>query len=414
MSYLFDSSIKKTFDALLADPGIQKAFAFIDQDHAAKVAELKEMVLVHGASFKEGEKRSPMYKKKLEVHGATDCFIDSHNNAFGYVRGGSGPLVVFEAHLDTVFSEETPLVITEKDGRLFCPGIGDDTAGLANVLALLRAIRHAGLEPVGTLMLGGTTGEEGEGDIRGIKGLLDDHKDIAAVVNVEPGDTGNIVFGAVGSRRYEFIFNGPGGHSWSRYGLPSPIHAMGRAIARMADMEPPASPKTTYTVGIVTGGTSVNSIALESRMKLDMRSISMDALGELEKSMLDVVDAATDEENVFRKASGERVAVTTKKIGDRPAGDQPQDAPIVQALQVAIAAVGKNARLLPPSSTNANAAISRNIPGVVLRTGGFAGGEHTLEEWYDPKGSEEGVKTSLLMAFALAGLKGVTEPIRLK
>ncbi|MCC8194899.1 MAG: M20/M25/M40 family metallo-hydrolase [Deltaproteobacteria bacterium] len=414
MSYTVDPAIQAVFDKLLADPKIRKALAFIDRDQADKVAEQKEMVLVHGAPFKEREKRSPMYKEKLEKYGAVDCFIDKHDNAFGYVRGGARPVIVFEGHLDTVFPEETPLAITEKNGRIYCPGIGDDTAGLANVLALLRAVKHAGLEPVGTLMFGGTAGEEGEGDIRGIKGLLEDHKDIAAVVNVEPGATGNIVFGAVGSRRYEFIFRGPGGHSWSRYGLPSPIHALGRAIAKMADVEPPANPKTTYTVGTVAGGTSVNSIALEARMKLDMRSMAMESLEELEKTMLKIVDDAVAEENTFRKASGEKLTVEKKKIGDRPAGDQPEDAPIVQALWAAIAAIGKEPKLLPPSSTNANAAISRKIPGVVLRTGGDAGGEHALEEWFDPRGSEEGVKTSLLMAFALAGLKGVTEPIKLK
>jgi acetylornithine deacetylase/succinyl-diaminopimelate desuccinylase-like protein len=181
----------------------------------------------------------------------------------------------------------------------------------------------------------------------------------------------------------------------------------------MADIEPPADPKTTYTVGIITGGTSVNSIALEARMKLDMRSMSMDALADLEKTMLALVDAAVAEENAFREKSGEKITVEKKRIGDRPAGAQPSDAPIVQALQAAIMSIGKEPKLLPPSSTNANAAISRKIPGIVLRTGGEAGGEHALEEWFDPKGSEEGVKTSLLMAFALAGLNGVTEPVAL-
>lgn len=413
MFYTVPPAIKAVFDRLLAETSIRKALAFIDEDHGRKVAELKEMALVHGAPFKEREKRSPMFKEKLEQLGATDCFIDAHDNAFGFVRGGAGPVVVVEAHLDTVFPVETPLAVTEKDNRIYCPGIGDDTAGLANVLALLRAIRHAGLEPVGSLMLGGTAGEEGEGDIRGIKGLLDDHKDIAAVVSVEPGGTGNIVVGAVGSRRYEVVFRGPGGHSWSRFGLPSPIHAMGRAIAKMADIDPAPNPKTTYTVGTVTGGTSVNSIALEARMKLDMRSVSMESLAELEKAMFAVIEKAVVEENAFRKSSGEKITVEMRKIGDRPAGEQSRDAPIVQALWSAIAAIGAEPKLFPPSSTNANAAISRNLPGVVLRTGGDTGGEHALEEWFDPKGSEQGIKTSLLLAFALAGLKGVTEPITL-
>lgn len=411
MSYTVSPEIQAVFDALLADPKVRKALDFIDRDLDNTVAEMKEMVLLHGAPFKEREVRSPMFKAKLEKYGATDGFIDSHDNAFAYVRGGAGPVVAFEGHLDTVFDESTPLKITEKDGRIYCPGIGDDTAGLATVLAVLRAIKHAGLKPKGAILLGGTSGEEGEGDIRGIKGLLDDHKEIRALVSMEPGPVGNIVFGAIGSRRYEFIFKGPGGHSWSAYGLPSPIHAMGRAIARMADVNPAETPKTTYTVGIVSGGTSINSIALEARCKLDMRSICSDSLAQLEKKMLKLVEEAVAEENAFRAKSGEKVTLECVMIGDRPAGDQPKEAPIVQAIWSSIKAAGGEPKLVAPSSTNANAAISRKIPAVVQRTGGATGNTHNLEEWFDPRGSEQGTKSALLLLLALAGLDGVTEPI---
>ncbi|CAK7055251.1 MAG: Acetylornithine deacetylase [Desulfovibrio sp.] len=411
MAYAINPGIQAVFEKLLADPKIRKALDFIEADKGNTVEELKEMVVLHGAPFKERELRSPMFQKKLEAYGATGCFIDTHDNAFGYVKGKTGPTVAFEGHLDTVFAEETPLKITEKDGRIYCPGIGDDTAGLATVLAVLRAIQHAGLEPVGTLLLGGTSGEEGEGDIRGIKGLLDDHKEIAALVSMEPGPLGNIVYGAIGSRRYEFVFKGPGGHSWSAYGLPSPIHAMGRAIAKMADITTPVTPKTTYTVGVVSGGTSVNSIALEASLKLDMRSVSPEELAKLEKVMLTLVDEAVAEENAFRKESGGVITVDKNLIGDRPAGQQADDAPIVQAIWSAIKATGGEPKLMPPSSTNANAALNRKIPAVVLRTGGATGGTHTLDEWFDPNGSELGTKAALLLIFALAGLAGVTEPI---
>ncbi len=419
MSYQITSEIRAVFDALLADAGVQKALAFIDADHENKVAELKEMVLLHGAPFAEKELRSPMLKAKLEAYGATDCFIDSHDNAFGFVRGAkgaaapdaAGPLVVVEAHLDTVFAKSTPLAVTEKGGRLYCPGIGDDTAGLATVLAVLRALRHADLTPVHSLLAGGTSGEEGEGDIRGIKGLLDDHPFAAAVVSVEPGPAGQIVYGAVGSRRYEFVFKGPGGHSWSAYGLPSPIHAMGRAIAKMADTVTRETPKTTYTVGVVSGGTSVNSIALEARCKLDMRSVSPDSLAELETRLLGLAREATNEENAFRQASGALITLDVLPIGDRPAGEQPRDAAIVQAAWASIMAAGAEPVFLPHSSTNANAPINRNIPAVVVRTGGDTGGTHTLEEWFDPAGSQAGVKNTLLLTLALAGLQGVTEPL---
>lgn len=414
MSYNVAPTIRAVFEKLLADPKIRKALAFIDADRDTREKELREMVLLHGAPFKEREVRSPMFKDKLERYGAADCFIDSHDNAFGYVRGGAGPVIVFEGHLDTVFDEETPLEIRERDGRIYCPGIGDDTAGLAAVLAVLRAIRHAGLVPAGTLLFGGTAGEEGEGDIRGIKGLLDDHKDVAAVVSMEPGPMGNIVYGAIGSRRYELVFSGPGGHSWSAYGTPSPIHAMGRAIAKMADVTTAQTPKTTYTVGVVSGGTSVNSIANKASLKLDMRSVSAESLADLEATMLRLADEAVAEENAFRAGSGETIRLEKKRIGDRPAGEQPADAPIVQATWAAIEGAGGDPKLLPSSSTNANAPISRGIPAVVLRTGGSTGGTHTLEEWFDPEGSGEGVKMALLLLFALAGLEGVTEPVPLR
>lgn len=414
MTYTVAPAIQAVFEKLLADPGIRKAMAFIDADRRNTTNELKEMAVLHGAPFKERLLRSPMFREKLERYGAEKCFIDAHDNAFGYVTGGGGPVIVFEAHLDTVFGEETPLAITEKDGKMYCPGIGDNTAGLAAVLAVLRAIKHANLTPSGSFLIGGTAGEEGEGDIRGIKGLLDDHKKIGAVISMEPGPVGDIVYGAVGSRRYTLAFKGPGGHSWSAYGLPSPIHALGRAIAKMADVTPPASPKTTYTVGVVDGGTSVNSIAADASMKLDMRSVCPEELAKLENTMLAFADAAVAGENAFRKSSGAAVTVDKNLIGDRPAGQQDDNAPIVQAIWAAIRGVGGEPRLMPPSSTNANAAISRKIPGVVLRTGGATGGTHTLEEWFQPEGSEMGTKAALLLLFALAGLSGVTEPIVLQ
>jgi acetylornithine deacetylase/succinyl-diaminopimelate desuccinylase-like protein len=411
MAYTVDFAIQAVFEALLGDPRVKKALAFIDGDQANKVAELEEMVLLHGAPFKERELRSPMFGKKLAAYGASNCCIDGHDNAFGRLQGSGGPTVVFEGHLDTVFGENTPLKVTEKEGALYCPGIGDDTAGLASVLCVLRAIRHAGLKTKGDILIGGTSGEEGEGDIRGIKGLLDDNRDIAAVVSLEPGPVADIVHGAIGSRRYEIIFRGPGGHSWGAYGLPSPIHAMGRAIAKMAAVETASSPKTTYTVGVVSGGTSINSIALEARCKLDMRSVSTAELAALERTMLGLVDEGVAEENAFRARSGQTITVEKTLIGDRPAGQQPETAPIVQAAWAAISHAGGSPKLLGPSSTNANAAISRGIPAVVARTGGSTGGTHSLGEWFNPAGSERGDKAALLLILALAGLDGVTEPV---
>lgn len=401
-------------ETLLADPGIQKALAFVDADHENKLAELKEMTLMHGAPFHERELRSPMFTAKLEKYGATECFIDKHDNAFGYIRGGNGPLIVIEAHLDTVFEKNTPLAITEKDGVLHCPGIADDTAGLANILSCLRAIRHAGLVPAGSILIGGTAGEEGEGDIRGIKGLLDDHPGVSATIGLEPGPLDDIIYLGLGSRRWEFVFTCKGGHSWTAFGMPSAVHAQARATTHMANVRLPKEPRTSYTVGLVSGGTSVNSIAYEARMKLDMRSVSPEALMDVEKIMLALADKGAEEESAFWKDSGDVVTVGKILIGDRPAGIQPDDAPIVQTLAAAIKTQGCTPNLLKPISTNANAAISRGIPGIILRTGGNCAGLHSLKEWFDPNGSQSGVKAAILMLFALAGLPGVAGPIALK
>jgi len=405
-------AVQAVLDQLLRNEKIQHALAFLERDQDAKIAELKEMVLLHGAYRREGEVRAPMFKAKLEQCGLADVRIDAHDNAYGVVRGGGGAAsVLFEAHLDTVFPKETPLAVTEKEGRLFCPGIGDDTAGLATVLSVLRAIAHAGLTPVHSLIAGGTSGEEGEGDLRGIKGLLDDTPGIAGCVSMEPDPAGRITYGGVGSKRYEFVFAGPGGHSWNAYGLPSPLHAMGRAIAKTAGVRTPEEPRATYTVGVVSGGSSVNSIAEEGRYKLDMRSVSASELAALERVMLGFAREGAEEENAFRAASGACVTVEARCIGDRPAGSQSADSRIVQAAWAAAKAAGAEPRLLPPSSTNANVPISRGIPAVVIRTGGDVGGVHTLNEWFNPAGSETGAKHALLLLFALAGLEGVTEPL---
>ncbi|MDR0466419.1 MAG: M20/M25/M40 family metallo-hydrolase [Deltaproteobacteria bacterium] len=279
--------------------------------------------------------------------------------------------------------------------------------GTVNVIVNAGKINTASV----TLTLIAIAGEEGEGDLRGIKGLLDDMPGIAGCVSLEPEAAGDITYGAVGSKRYEFVFRGPGGHSWHAFGLPSPLHARGRAIAKMADVRVPAEPRATYTVGVVSGGSSVNSIADEGCCKLDMRSVNAAELAALERTMLEFARQGVEEENAFRASGGGAVTVEAICIGDRPAGSQSEDSRIVQAACAAAKAVGVAPRLLAPSSTNANAPISRGVPAVVVRTGGKSGGIHTLEEWFDPAGSEKGAQHALLLLFALAGLEGETEPL---
>ncbi len=408
------NTVRSAVAALLADAGIQKALAFLEGDQDNRIRELKEMVLLYGTPFTEGELRSPMFKEKLEKLGVTQCRVDADDNAYGVIPGLKSPKVLLEAHLDTVFPKDTPLKVEEKDGKLCCPGISDDTSCLAIVLSVVRAINHAGLKPVYSLLVGGSSGEEGEGDLRGAKAFLRDNPDLVAYLPMEPGAPGLITKGAVGSKRYEFAFSGPGGHSWSAYGLPSPIHAMARAMAKMSNVTTPENPRTTYTIGIVNGGTSVNSIAHSASCKLDMRSISAEALAEVERTMLSFVQESVDEENAFRAASGQKVEVKTTLLGDRPAGDQPDGALIVQSACAVFEALGVTPNVGPARSTNANVPISQKVPSVVVRSGCLSGGHHSLNEWLDPKNAHIGAQAALLMLFLLAGLQGVSEPLALR
>lgn len=415
-SYKTDPHVAEAFARLLADPGIQKALAYIKADHANMVEEQKEMALIPGAPYTELEIRSPMYREKLEQYGLADCFTDEVGNVFGYVHGsGAGPKILMEAHLDTVFPLETPLKIEMKGSRIYCPGIGDDTAAMASLLCVIRAIRHAGLKPCGTLMIGGTVGEESPGDARGVIHLMETQKDLDAYIAVETCWTHRVTRGAVACVRYEVIFTGPGGHSWNAFGLPSPLHAAGRAVAAIAELQPPKAPKTTFNVGIINGGTTVNSIASETRMRVDVRSVSTRERDNLAKTIADIIHDAVKEENCARPmpegSDSAGIAVTIRTYNVKPGGDQPINAPIVQIAAEATRAVGVEPQFLPPSSTNANFPIDAGMPALCIGAGGNAGNSHAPDEWFDPTGGYDGPQKCLLMLYAAAGLQGVTEPL---
>lgn len=412
MSRTFSPNVTQTLDKLLADPAFRKAMDYLKADEDNRFEELKELVVVHGAPFKEHLKRGPFYKAKLEAYGAADCTMDSEGNVLGYVHGTgpARPKILVEGHLDTVFPEETPLAVTEKDGRFYCPGIGDDTAALACNLSVLRAIRHAGLKPVSTLIFGGTVGEEGEGNARGIRFLMREHDDLDAVLSVESHGAEHVCLQAVGIRRYEFEFAGPGGHSWRAFGTPNPVHAMGRAIAKIAELTTPLSPRTTFSVGVASGGTSINAIPQTARMKVDMRSVDPEELSRLASAVQSLVEQAVAEENLKWRSAG-RITFTMKVIGDKPAGTLPEDSVVAQTALAATEAVDLPAKPAGPASTNQNIPVNMGVPALVVGSGGTFKGVHSLEESYTPAGSYKGAQKVLLLLFALAGLSGVTEPL---
>lgn len=411
----FPAHIAETFTKLLADPKIQKAMDYLKQDHQHSIDEQKEIALIPGAPNTELEIRSPMMLRKIREYGLQDCSTDEVGNTFGYVRGqdANAPLVVLEGHLDTVFDMDVPLAITEKDGVIYCPGIGDDTAAIARILSVVRAIRHAGLEPCGTLMIGGTVGEEAPGMSRGIRHLMATRSDIDVYIAMETCWTHRITRGGVCCRRLELTFTGLGGHAWSAYGLASAINAAGYAIANIAGIVPPTDPKTIINIGLAQGGTSVNSIAGNCVLHVDIRSISEKERDSITEKIVEAAKAGVATENGQRDGKGD-IRLAVRAYNEKPGGDQSIDADIVQIAAAATEAVGVEPNFMPASSTNINFPLAKGIPCVCIGAGGDGKNMHSLDESYEPQDCYTAAQKALLMLFACAGLKGVCEPVMKK
>jgi acetylornithine deacetylase/succinyl-diaminopimelate desuccinylase-like protein len=314
---------------------------------------------------------------------------------------------VVNAHLDTVFPEGTDVKVKRQGTRLMAPGIGDDTRGLALLLALIRTLDAAKFTTTADMLFVGNVGEEGEGDLRGIKFLLQKgkYKDrVKQVLAIDGNESNAVTRGGVGSKRYRVTFKGPGGHSYGAFGLVNPAFAMGGAIAKFGRLEVPATPKTTYGVGVVRGGTSVNSIPSEVIMDVDLRSESCAELKKVDEAFLAVVREAADEENRTRSTKEGRIEADPKVIGERPCGETPMDAPIVQAVAAAIRAFG-----LTPAftigSTDANVPMHLGIPAVTIGRGGPGGRAHSPDEWadVDPAANARNVQVALTILLAVAG-----------
>lgn len=397
-------------EAILNSPKIIKTLDDIKADDERTFAEQKRITEIPAPPFKE-KVRAEFYQKRMQELGLKDAAIDAEGNVIALRKGSGGgrPKLVVSAHLDTVFPEGTDVTVKEKDGAVVAPGIGDDSRGLAALLSLIKAINENQIGTVGDIMFVGTVGEEELGNLRGVKALFRDHADIDGFISIDGLGITRVVNQATGSHRYEFIFKGPGGHSFAEFGLPSATHAMGRAIAKIAELRPPADPKTTFTVGTVTGGTSVNAIAAEARMAVDMRSNSEEELLKLEARLLELVKEAVADENARWKS--DKMTVEVRLIGDRPAGIVPMDSPIVQATQRTVAAVTKGPRpTFAGSSTDSNIAMSLGIPAVTIGGGGEGGNWHSRNEWYKPVNAWYGPQNALLTVLMLSGLDGVTKP----
>ncbi|MGE5523777.1 MAG: M20/M25/M40 family metallo-hydrolase [Rhodospirillaceae bacterium] len=402
-------AVREQFMAVAGNAQVKRALEFLKEDDARTLAEQKEIVAIPAPPFKE-QVRAQNYMKRMAALGYKDARIDKEGNVIAVRRGvGSGPALVVSAHLDTVFPEGTDLTVKEKDGRLYAPGIGDDTRGLAELLSMMRALNETGIKTVGDIWFVGTVGEEGLGDLRGARALFRENANLDGFISIDGPQPARITYLAVGSHRYRVTYKGPGGHSFAAFGRPSAIHALGRAIAKIGDLKTPMDPKTTFTVGTVRGGTSVNAIAGEATMELDMRSVAMKPLLELEGAALQAIKDAAAEENA--RWSTDKITVDIKLVGDRPAGVQPVDAPIIQAAVLAVQEIGLKPVLEEPASTDSNVAISLGIPAMTLGRGGINRDNHSINESWEAKDAYRGPQKNLLAALALVGVEGTSKPI---
>ena len=400
---------------IIALPAVGTALAAIERDDALTLREQIELNEIPAPPFKESVRAQELLKR-IKALGLSDARIDAEGNVIGVRKGngiGTGPRLVLSAHLDTVFPEGTDVKVTKKEDRYYAPGIGDDARGLAALLQVLRSMNEARIETVGDIVFVGTVGEEELGDLRGVKALFRDDKKIDGFISIDGTAVWRIVNAATGSRRYKIAFKGPGGHSFGAFGLPSAIHAMGRAITLIGDVQTTTQPKTTFTVGTVRGGTSVNAIAADAELGLDMRSNSGEELAKLETQILGLARRAVEEENARWKMKPGPNAITVefKLVGDRPAGSLPANSPVVDAARAAIAARGIEVKAIQPSSTDSNLPISLGIPAATLGGGGSSGGAHSPGEWYSPNMAYSGPQSILITVLGLVGVNGAIPPL---
>ncbi|MFC5522475.1 M20/M25/M40 family metallo-hydrolase [Polaromonas jejuensis] len=405
-----NADTEAVFARLTAHAGVKQAVDFIKADDERTLKDQIELTEIPASPFKEAV-RAMEYQKRLKALGLADTRIDAEGNVIAVRKGsGNGPVLVVSAHLDTVFPEATDVKVKVKSNRYEAPGIYDDGRGLAALLSVIRALNQTGLKTVGDIVFVGTVGEEELGDLRGVKALFRDNKGIDGFISLDGLDIGRIVNQATGSRRFRIIYTGPGGHSFSAFGLPSATHALGRAIAKISEVRTSDEPKTTFTVGTLKGGTSVNAIAADAELGLDMRSNSAAELKKLEDRIMALAREAADDENK-RWDKKDVIKVEFKLVGDRPAGAGLLDSPMVHAARRSVATVGGEVRHIGASSTDSNLPISLGIPAVTLGGGGVGGGAHGPGEWFSPINAWLGPQNTLLTALSLVGVDGITTPL---
>lgn len=354
-------------------------------------------------SFKESARAAAV--KSLFEQSGLRTEIDSTGNVIATLPGASSDTVILSAHLDTVFPEGTDVKVHRGADRWSAPGVSDNGAGLAALVAIAHAFQAAQIHPQLTIVFAANVGEEGEGNLRGMRALIDQYSShLKGVIVLDGSSTEHVTTKALASRRLEAIITGPGGHSWSDFGLANPINAIVRASVRFINTKVPTTPRTTFNLGQIEGGTSINSIPHEARLKVDIRSESESELTRLEAALRDCIAAGVRDENESaRDRSRGRLDFKVDLLGSRPGGELRADSPLLAALRTADDYIGNQSRQ-ERSSTDANIPLSQGIDAISIGAGGNGGGAHSLQEWYDPQGREIGLQRAFLTLVGAAGI----------
>lgn len=415
MNYQVSEKVKDTFYKLLSMPEVKKALSYIQADAPYSIEEQKKLTLIEAPTFFEDE-RAGAYAEKLKALGLSDVHVDEFKNAVGVWKGnGDGPVIMVEAHLDTVFPKGSVKEVVEKDGVLYAPGIVDDTRGLAVVLSALRGLKESGLSTLGDIYFVGTAREEGMGALGGMEDFLKTHPELNGTISVDGAWTEGITFEATGIQTYAVNFYGIGGHAYGAFGqMANPLHAAARAVAKIADFQVPASPRTTFCVSNFHAGNDagIHAIVPKATIKFNFRSNSEEELMKLKKRIFDAIQEACDEETA--RWGKDTITWDYEHYCDIHAGNQDIHAPIVEAAYLAAKNCSEDPEKVYFSqggSVNGNRSVARGIPAVTLGGGLTDTKCHNLEEFYPMKDSWRLPQEVLLMILMAAGVEGRTESI---
>jgi len=405
------AALQQEVARLGAAPEVRSAFNWFRANEPQLAQWQMEMARIPAPPFGEAARAAWLAERFREV-ALDDVRIDDVGNVFGTHPGYGRRYVALSAHIDTVFPANTPLNIRQQGSRIYGPGVSDNGAGVAAMLGIAALLRSVRIRHALPFVFIGNVGEEGEGDLRGMRHIFSTPRwkdSIAYSLVLDGAGADTIVAEALGSRRFEVIVRGPGGHSWSDFGAPNPIVILAKAIETFIATPVPTTPKTTFNIGVIRGGTSVNSIPESASMRVDIRSTSMAEMERLEHSLRRALNQAVDEETMtaeMRSTAQKRpagVSCEVVVIGSRPAGELPVAARILQVVRAVDAQLG-NAAQIQRASTDANIPLSLGLEAVAIGGGGSGGGAHTLQEWFDSNGRELALKRILLTMLVLAGV----------